>query len=163
MRCKKKRAGLTLVEVLITVVLFAVVGIFASMITLTVAKRSRNALTEVPSDQQVYRTVDHVRLNLLPAKYTTITISDDAKSVFFHNPARKIDGQILFNDDDRQCVYIPDILTPEYSLLCGKGVSGRFEWVDNGRMVRVIASTIVQDHDKGPITISYQDDLRVRN
>ena len=153
---------MTLVEVLITVAIFAVVGTFTAMITLTVAKRSRNALTEVPSDQQVYRTVECVRRNLLPAEHLSIMISDDAKSVSFFNPARETEAQILF-DDDRQCVFIPNIKTPEENRLCGKGVTGRFEWVDNRRMVRVIASTIVQDYEKGPITISYQDDLRVRN
>jgi type II secretory pathway pseudopilin PulG len=160
---KRRCTGMTLIEASISVGIFGVVSVFVAMITLAVAKQSSSAMAKVPNDQQVYRTIEHIRRELLPAQYTSLMISADKKSVDFFNPARGTDARIYFDDNSKKCVMVPDLTDLTNELVCGRNLTGSFEMVDSGRMIQVTASTTVTDYTDQPFSISYQDDLRVRN
>jgi hypothetical protein len=174
----RKRTALSVIEMMIAVSVFAAVGIFVSFLTIEIARMSRNSLDLIPSELNAYRTVDHIRRELLSGTTRGLTIDTGGDGITFTNPARNTqmdsppdpippvqvriwldgDGQCFMNTDANNSKSEPVVIGEDIEDL-------RFERVGD-RRVRItiqtfaIASTVTTERER---TTTYSDVITLRN
>jgi hypothetical protein len=172
------RIGLSVVEMMIAVSVFAAVGIFASFLTIEIARMSRSSLDLIPSELTAYRTMDHIRRELMAGTLRGMTIDTGGDGITFTNPARNTqmasppspippvrvriwldeDGRCFINTDSNNSASTPVVIGENIEDL-------RFERVGD-RRVRItvqtfaVASTVTTARDR---TTTYSDVITLRN
>lgn len=158
------RKGVTLTEVLISATIFSIVGVFLGAITLAVGREARETLSTVPAEQQAYRALDFVRRELLPAQAGTVNVAQDGSAITFTNPSRGTTSNMAFNAQRRVLVFTPDVTTTDGQRDWGRGITGAFTRMDAlGTRFRVEVETQARNRANDGITISYTDDVTIRN
>lgn len=161
---RSRRKGLTLTEVLISATIFSLVGVFLSVITLAVGREARETISAVPAEQQAYRALDFIRRELLPARAGSVTVAQDGSSITFTNPSRGTTSRLEFNENRRVLVFTPDVTTTEGVRDWGRGLTGSFTRLDAlATRFRVDVETQARNRINERLTISYRDDVTIRN
>ena len=160
----RRRRGMTLPEMMISLAIFSTVGLFVTFITLEIAKQTRESLSMVPAQQEAYRAMDFVRRELLPSTFGTLVITNDGRTVSFRNPSRGgVTSRINFLEDERVCEFIPNVANPSDNVIWGRRLVGSFRILDTPRRINVSVVTIGYNAKREAVPIRYSDDLTVRN
>lgn len=165
-RVKLRRSrAFTLVEMLIVVAVFAIMGGLLAYLSLEIAYQYRQSISQIPAQEQAFRTMSYVRSELLPAAAETIVISQDGTSIQFANRARGTNSSISFVTVGgvQVCEYDPDVTTNGDERIWGRGVSGSFELVDGVRRVLFTVRTRAVDRNNEALFYAYSDEIAVRN
>lgn len=174
----RMRNGLSVIEMMIAVSVFAAVGIFASFLTIEIARMSRSSLDLIPSELTAYRTMDHIRRELLAGTSRGMTIDTGGDGITFTNPARNTQMDSppnpvppvrvrIWLDADGRCFMNTDSNNPKSEdVVIGENIEDlRFER-EGDRRVRItvqtfaIASTVTTEQER---TTTYSDLITLRN
>jgi hypothetical protein len=179
-RTSRRRRGVSFTEMLFSVSIFGISGLFVSTLLVEVARISESSLSMIPSEQSTYRVLDRLRAELLPARARDIVIEGspvivDGKqvslqgtAVTFTNPARGKKMRIWFEDGD--CLLDSDYLGSESrvtTLQSGlQNVQFRFPDRIDRRRVEIIVSrpATVTTVTRTPNWVNrYSDTITLRN
>lgn len=158
----RRRRGLSLVEMLIVVSLFTVVGAFLTAITMATARQSAYSLSMIPSETGTFRAIERSRLEILPAARASIAITDNGRTITMRNPARNTTSRLEF--DGGSLFLTRDIDTPGRTLVA-RNVTGTFAFEQGagaGR-IRVEARSASRGPRNTRIVNSHSDVFAVRN
>lgn len=159
----RRRRGLTLVELIIAVSLFALVGLFVSFVALTTARHARASLETLPADGTAFRTVERVRSEMLPARVGTVSITNNGRTATFFNPARGATSRFEFDAANNQLVFTPNVAAANVNVWA-RNVQGSFAFeAGSNRRVRIVVSSPARAFNRQMINIGYSDVITVRN
>ena len=161
---RKRRRAMTLVEMSISVAVFTFVGLFVAYVSLLIARQSKETLSQIPAQEQAYRAVDVVRQRLLMANFDSILLSTDQRMITFQNPYRANPSTLEFDSNTRQIIFVEDTSRPSNQIRWGRNVQGRFEYsMATPKLVRIHVSTTAYGRNNQPLTISFSEEITVRN
>ncbi|MDX1973823.1 MAG: hypothetical protein SFY68_14930 [Candidatus Sumerlaeia bacterium] len=158
----RRRRATTLVEMLFTVALFSLMGTFLITITLEVAQRFRQSITQVPALEQNIRSLTFVRNQLLPADWTSLVISNDGGTIQFVNPNEGTTSELRFNGETNRLEYQPDIASDSLQTW-GRNVTGTFARTADNRSIIVTLRSSAMGRNNTPLEYSFTETIKVRN
>lgn len=159
----KTRRGMTLPEMMISVSIFSLVGIFLTFIVVEIGKNTREAISEIPAQENTYRAMDFIRSKLLPAEFGSININDTGNAITFRNPRNTYNSTLLFDQDTRQCIFDENVNTTGDELPWGRNIRGRFAATDTPRRIKIEISSLAVDRENENRTITVGEELTIRN
>lgn len=160
---RRSRRGLSLIEFMISVAIFSTIGLFVSFVSLALGRQAKDSLTQIPAQEQAYRTADFIRNRLLPTQQGTIIISTDANTIEFRNPSNPQRSRLTFDAQKKQLVYDPNILVSGDESIWGRNVTGRFQVGTTPRKIVVQVNTTALDRRRGDLTFRIQEEITLRN
>ncbi|MBI5154328.1 prepilin-type N-terminal cleavage/methylation domain-containing protein [Candidatus Poribacteria bacterium] len=159
-----RRRGMTFVEMMISVGIFTIVGIFVSYIAIAIARQSRRSLGSIPAEGSAYRIMDRIRNQILPATYGTLTLGNTDAQILFQNPARgTATSSITFDPQTSKCTFDPDTSVADNEMTYGTLQSLSFAITESGRQVVITLTTSGRDRHNDVVPVSYQDTITIRN
>ena len=158
----RTRRAMTFVELMIAISIFSLISIFVSALALAMARRSSTTLREIPAQSLIYRNIDRIRQEILPARYGSVVVDGDGSGITFDNPARGTTSRLVFNSDPRELEFIADTSTGD-AVVWARGLAGTFTPDASGKRVDINISMIIQVPMEGDRTMRYSDTVTVRN
>lgn len=159
-----RRRGMTFIEMMISVGIFTIVGIFVSYVAIAIARQSRRSLSSIPAEGTAYRIMDRIRNQILPATFGTLTLGNTDAQIFFQNPARgTATSSITFDSQTSKCTFDPDTSVANNEVNYGTLQSLSFAIAGNGRQVVITLATSGRDRQNDVVPVSYQDTITIRN
>jgi len=151
MKFRKRRSslGLSLVEALLSVAIFSTIGIFTDTVLLLTARESKSAISEIPTERQIYDATDFVRRQLLPARAPSVSVSGDQRTVTFVNPSIGTTSQITFTNDGNFFFgrFDPDIDTADDEQRFGRNLAGSFRRVTDKQIELQVSAKAWDQYD----------------
>ncbi len=162
--CSRNRRGLSFVELMVAVAVFSLVSIFVAIVTLEVARQSKESLSQIPAQEQAYRAVDFIRQKVLPATFNSLSVAADGSYIQFRDPSNANESRLTFDANNDNLIYDPDVTASNDEFVWGRNIKGQFS-TGTGftRNVSVTVTATAYNRFNEAVIISYQDDLRVRN
>jgi prepilin-type N-terminal cleavage/methylation domain-containing protein len=158
----KKRRGMTLPEMMISVTLFTFVGVFVAFTTLLIARQVSRSLRSIPADQKAYRLLDRVRTELMAAQIGAMTIENGGQGVTFLNPSRATNSRIWRSNDGR-CMWDPTVGSDGDEVAWEDVRECRFTLGPNGKTLEILIATTGKDRQGDPVPVTYSDVIVMRN
>lgn len=163
LRPGRARRGLTLVETVISIAIFSIVGVLLSYSVLVVAKNSRRSLVELPAQGHAYRTVDRIRAELLPASRASIVTTDAPYGIQFFSPRRNTTAWIFFDPSEERCYFMPDISDTGTVVDWGALEDFLVQPGGNARTIRIVAASASEHSRREGTVVRFEDTITVRN
>lgn len=155
-KSSSKAKALTFIEMIITVSIFSFIGIFLIYISIEVAQRFRQSITQVPALEQSIRSLSFIRTQLLPAQWQTIQISNNNRTITFVNPNEGTTSTVTFDATTRNVIYRPDI-TSATTRNWGRSLTGSFTRLADNRSMQINITSTAVGRNNNPLTYNFSE------